>query len=253
MQFLKSAEARLRRLRDRWLSPWRYRGDAVHCPLCSGDFNRFLPAGTGPRARPDAVCPRCRSRERDRLAWLFLQARGERLLWRHMQFLHLAPEPRLGAWLQARIGEGYITADLVRRDVMVRLDLQCMQYPNETLDAIYCSHVLQDVPDDRRALAECHRVLRPGGWGIFNVPLYAAATREGAPPGRPRRPRDRRPAEHLREYGPDYRERLRAAGFAVEVLGPQDLEPDPQQRRRLGIAGERCGCVHFVRRPAAAA
>jgi SAM-dependent methyltransferase len=251
VQFLKSFEVRLRELRNHWVSARRYRGSAVHCPVCDGSFSQFLPAGTGARSRPGAVCPGCRSRERDRLAWLFLQARQDTLLYRHQQFLHIAPEPRLGAYLANIIGEGYITADLMRRDVMVRMDVQDMLYPNETLDAIYCSHVFQDVPDDRRAMAECFRVLRPGGWAILNVPLFAASTREAARAGKPRGRWDQRPDEHLREYGPDYADRLREAGFDVTVLAPADVEPDPARRERFGIAGERTGWIHFARRPLA--
>jgi len=249
VQFLKSAEKRLRSLRNRHISARRYRGDAVHCPCCGGDFSEFLPAGSGARARPGAVCPLCRSRERDRLTWLFLRDREADLLCRHMQFLHVAPEPRLSDYFFNHIGEGYITADLMRHDVMVRMDVQSMLYPNETLDAIYCSHVFQDVPDDRRAIAECFRVLRPGGWAILNVPLFAESTAEAERAGNVRAAWDSRPDEHVREYGHDYSERLAAAGFEVEVYCAADLEADATQRQRLGIDGPRTGYVHFVRKP----
>jgi predicted SAM-dependent methyltransferase len=223
-------------------------GDAVHCPVCGGSFRHFLPAGSGKRARPGAVCPGCRSRERDRLTWLFLREREESLFRRHMQFLHVAPEPRLSRYFFDLIGEGYITADLMRRDVMVRMDVQEMLYPNETMDAIYCSHVFQDVPDDRKAIAECFRVLRPGGWAVLNVPLFARQTAESERPDNVRATWDKRPDEHVREYGPDYAERLAEAGFVVEVYSAADLEPDAAARERLGIAGERTGYVHFVRK-----
>lgn len=250
MQFLKNLEVRVRRWRDRVISPMRYRGDAVHCPVCGQDFSCFLPAGTGKRARDGAVCPGCRSRERDRLTWLFLRDRQQSLLLRHMQFLHIAPEPRLSQFLRTAIGEGYITADLMRKDVMVRLDVQDMVYPNETMDALYCSHVLQDVPDDRKALAECFRVLRPGAWAILNVPIFVETTQSDDAPGNVRATWDKRPDEHVRSYGRDYHETLEAAGFEVEVYAPDDLEPDPAQRKRLGIDGPRTGWVHFVRKPA---
>lgn len=253
MQFFKSLEVQIRQWRNRVVSPIKHRGNAVRCPVCAHDFARFLPAGTGARVRDGAVCPLCRSRERDRLSWLFLRDRQDQLLTRHMQFLHVAPEPRLSDFFSAVIGEGYITADLMRKDVMVRLDVQDMVYPNETMDAIYCSHVLQDVPDDHRAIAECYRVLRPGAWAVMNVPLFAESTEEANTPGNIRPSWDKRPDEHVRNYGPDYTQRLEAAGFAVEVYSPEDLEPDPEQRRRFGIEGARTGFVHFVRKPDSAA
>lgn len=250
MQFLKAVEVRLRELRNRF-APMLHGGDTVHCPVCEGGFRHFLPAGSGKRARPGAVCPGCRSRERDRLTWLFLREREQALLHRHMQFLHVAPEPRLSRYLFGVIGEGYITADLMRRDVMVRMDVQDMLYPNETLDAIYCSHVFQDVPDDQKAIAECYRVLRPGGWAILNVPLFADLTLESERPDNVRAAWDTRPDEHVRSYGQDYRHRLEEAGFTVEVFAPGELVANEQERERLGIAGERTGYVHFVRKPAA--
>jgi SAM-dependent methyltransferase len=253
MQLLKSLEVRLRRWRDRAISPLLHRGDAVFCPVCNRSFDRFLPAGTGKRARAAAVCPGCRSRERDRLSWLFLLRRRDELLRRHMQFLHVAPEPRLGEFFFEAIGEGYITADLMRKDVMVRLDVQDMAYPNETMDAIYISHVLQDVPDDRRAIAECFRVLRPGAWAVMNVPIFEERTREADTPGNVRPAWDKRPDEHVRDYGHDYAGRLGEAGFDVEVFSAEDLEPDAERRQRLGIDGPRTGFVHFVRKPAGAA
>ncbi|EED33328.1 SAM-dependent methyltransferase [gamma proteobacterium NOR5-3] len=250
MQFFKSLEVQLRNWRNQIISPIKYRGDAVHCPVCDHSFSHFLPAGSGQRARPGAVCPLCRSRERDRLSWLFLEQRQGDLLQKHMQFLHVAPEPRLSEFFFNAIGEGYITADLMRKDVMVRLDVQDMLYPNETMDAIYCNHVFQDVPDDHKAIAECFRVLRPNGWAVLNVPLFAEATQEANTPGNVRASWDKRPDEHVRNYGPDYRDRLEAAGFIVEVFTPQDLEPDEQKRARFGVDGPRTGFVHFVRKPA---
>lgn len=249
MQFLKSVEVKLRELRNS-LAPLRYKGDAVYCPVCDHSFSQFLPAGTAERRRDNAVCPYCRSRERDRLTWLFVQSRPELFDYRKMQFLHVAPEPRLGHYFSEQAGEFYVTADLMRKDVMVRMDVMDMQYPDCSFDAIYCSHVFQDVPDDSVAIAECFRTLRPGGWAILNVPLHSDRTAENTTPDKPRGAGDQRPDEHVRRYGPDYADRLAAAGFIVETLAPADLEPDPAQRSRQGLDGDRVGFVHFVRKPA---
>jgi SAM-dependent methyltransferase len=249
VQFLKSVEVKIRALRNR-LSPLIYRGDAVFCPVCEHSFRKFLPAGSGERYRTGAVCPLCRSRERDRLTWLFLQSRPELFETPSMRFLHIAPEPRLGRFFQGVVGDGYISADLMRRDVMVKLDVMDMQYPNDHFDAIYCSHVFQDVPDDRKAIRECFRTLRPGGWAILNVPIHVAATVDNDTPGNVRAAWDSRPDEHVRSYGRDYDQRLAAAGFEVEILAPADLAPQAEERTRLGLDGDRVGYVHFVRKPA---
>lgn len=247
MQFLKPLEVRLRQWRNR-MAPWRYRGCAVHCPVCANDFSRFLPAGTGNRHRRNALCPLCRARERDRLSWLFLQ-RNPQLFGKAMRLLHVAPEPRLADFFRQRAGVGYSSADLMRKDVDLRLDVSALPFADACLDAIYCSHVLQDVPDDRAALAEFHRALRPGGWAILNVPLYADSTSENACPDNVRPRFDSRPDEHLRQYGHDYLQRLQNAGFTASVTRPDELEPDATQRARLGIDGARTGFVHSVFKP----
>ena len=85
---------------------------------------------------------------------------------------------------------------------------------------ITCFDVLEHVPDDRAALREIVRVLRPSGWAILQVPCSAssAATYED---DRVTDPVDRDRVfgqeDHVRIYGQDYPERLGAAGFRVEV------------------------------------
>jgi ubiquinone/menaquinone biosynthesis C-methylase UbiE len=51
------------------------------------------------------------------------------------------------------------------------MDVTNIQFPNESFDAIYCSHVLEHVPEDQKAMQELFRVLKPGGWALLQVPL----------------------------------------------------------------------------------
>ena len=171
----------------RWLVPpsWRrwvqivlrrpltllYRGDRVECPCCRGRFRKFMPAGTPPRA--NAACPRCGSRERHRLLYLFVQERA-RLLRGQIRLLHLAPEAALDTLLQRQQGIQYVTADLLDPKVMVRFDLCAIPFSDSTLDAFICSHVLEHVLDDRGAVRELKRVLRPGGWAKLRNVAAAA-------------------------------------------------------------------------------
>lgn len=238
MRFLKGVEVRLRRWRNR-AAPLLLAGSAMHCPVCARSFRRFRAAGRKPERRANAVCPFCASRERDRLAFLFLRdmAAGGPIL-------HIAPEvclaPRLRQLAQGR----YLSADLLRKDVDERFDVMAIPHPEGTFQGVYCSHVLQDVRDDLSALAELFRILRPGGWAIVNVPVKAVRTVDHQDaPLNPRTVADPRPAEHLRSYGPDFAERMAGAGFDVRVIEASELAgADEQTRLGLGVAAGSIYC-----------
>jgi predicted SAM-dependent methyltransferase len=250
MQIFKPAEVWLRKVRNR-IARVSHRGTAVTCPVCSESFKGYLPAGRGDKIRPNAICPGCRSRERDRLVMLFIRKFPEPLIQRQMTLLHIAPEPCLQTHFRSDIGAGYRSADLIRRDVDMQMDVQNLQLEDGSVDAVFCSHVLQDVPDDVKALKEIARILRPEGWAILNIPMLVERTHEHHTPKNERSGWDKRPPEHLRSYGPDYVDRLRGAGFIVTVSAADDLTDTAEERLRFGIDGDGTGVVHFVQKPPA--
>ena len=232
--------------RDR-LRAAAWRGTARHCPVCQGSFRSFLAAGTVPRA--DAACPGCGSLERHRLVWIYFERRTDLFDGRAKQVLHVAPEPCLERRLRQRLGAGYLTADLDPRRARVRLDVTDIPLPDASFDVIYASHVFEHVPDDRRAMRELHRVLRPGGFAVLIVPITVAATLEDPSLPPPERARRFGQADHVRRYGPDYVDRLREAGFRVEAISAADLVPEAADRVRLGVtaaAGEIHRCTRAL-------
>lgn len=105
-------------------------------------------------------------------------------------------------------------------------DVQRLTYADAAFDVVTHTEVLEHVPDDARAFAQLHRVLRPGGLMLFTVPLSGLAhTIERA------RLRDgqvqhllepvyhsdpQRPGSGIlafRDYGFDVIDRIEAAGF----------------------------------------
>ncbi len=125
---------------------------------------------------------------------------------------------------QKHLGAGYITADLYNPRAMVNMDITSIQFPDESFDVIYCCHVLEHVMDDRQAMKEFQRVLKRGGWAILLVPITAERTLEDPSVVSPEdRLRVFGQADHVRIYGPDYADRLREAGFEVEVTSINDL------------------------------
>ena len=77
--------------------------------------------------------------------------------------LGVAPQPELSRLIQKADYINYLSADLFAPNALVKMDITDIRYPDNTFDVIYCSHVLEHVQDDRKAMAEFYRVLKPGG------------------------------------------------------------------------------------------
>jgi SAM-dependent methyltransferase len=197
-----------------------YRGNGRWCPVCEKASRKFRHI----RHREDAECYFCKSKERHRFVWLYFGKMTNLFDETPKRMLHVAPEPCIDYRLRNRLGQNYITADLLDPRAMVRMDITNIQYPDEYFDVIYCSHVLEHVQDDKRAMKEFYRVLKQGGWAIMLVPISADKTFEDPSVVDPsERLRVFGQEDHVRRYGPDYIERLREAGFNVRVDRVSDL------------------------------
>jgi predicted SAM-dependent methyltransferase len=188
-----------------------------------------LPVGPN---RPSARCPNCGARDRQRYLWLYLE-RKTNLLVDDLRVLHFAPERIFEKWLASQPNLDYVSADLERPRAMVKADITDLPFPDDSFDVILCSHVLEHVVEDRAAMRELYRVLRPGGWALVLVPIDfgRSETFEDAAVVAPaERERLFGQADHVRVYGRDFRARLEEAGFTVRV---------DDYRRELGEASAR--------------
>lgn len=210
----------------------RYRGEGVVCPCCGGSFRAFMPRGS----RTNATCPRCSSHERHRLIALYLQ-RETRFLTDPVRILHFAPERSLERVLRANPQASYLSGDLDGSRAMRAIDVTNIQTPDHAFDLILCSHVLEHVPDDRKAMRELHRVLAPGGMAVLLVPIdRSRPTTDEDPTITDPAERIRRfgQHDHVRQYGMDYYDRLREAGFEVHSIAYAEAI-DPAMRARYGL------------------
>ena len=130
--------------------------------------------------------------------------------------LHVAPETFFQEFFRTRFGQ-YETADLVRTDVDHQVDLIALPFANESYDFIFASHVLEHILDDRKALTEIWRVLKPGGIAILPVPLVSEYTIEYPEPN----PDE---AGHVRAPGyTDYFDRYREIFGHVELISSSEM------------------------------
>ncbi|KZE97127.1 Spore coat polysaccharide biosynthesis protein SpsA [Geobacillus stearothermophilus] len=203
--------------------------DKYCCNYCNKRFERFEPW-------PDiydfpnyifenynkytAICPSCGSMDRERLYKLYIE-RETNLQHSHSKVLHVAPESQLRKWLQSFANITYVCGDLYPSDdLMEKIDITDIKnYSDESFDVIICSHVLEHIPDDLRAMSELYRVLKKGGWGIIQVPI-ALNLKETFEDPSITTPEERLrvfgQADHVRIYAKDYVDRLKSVGFKVK-------------------------------------
>lgn len=180
----------------------------------------------------------CGSVERHRLTWQYIKKMTDLFDGDSIRMLHVAPETFFEVPLRAKLGDGYLTADLFNPRAMVKMDITDIQYPDESFDVIYCSHVLEHVPDDLRAMREFLRVLKPHGWAILLVPITADKTFEDPSITDPsERLKLFGQKDHVRRYGPDYLDRLKKVGFHVTVTRASDFMRS-EEIIRMGIVDQ---------------
>lgn len=204
---------------ERRLPPLR-RGSVFVCPCCESR-ERFVSY----RGRPYAQCPGCGAKERDRLLVLILRDLLEHLGPRTV--LHASPEATIRPFLDGRVSS-YFAVDLTRGlssyagQLSAAADLTRLPFAENSFDLVLASHVLEHIPDDRAAIREVHRVLKPGGTAILPVPIvHGGATVEY---GEARADEEM----HVRAPGLDYFDRFEEGGFQVVARRSSDFSTSHQ-------------------------
>lgn len=174
--------------------------------------------GVGHPPRWDARCAQCGSRERHRLLWLWANRTGANQL-DGKRILHFAPEKALRKALAGN--PRYETADLHSHGMTHQVDITRLPMADASYDVVIANHVLEHIHDDRCAMRELFRVLRPGGVALLSVPINPTreATYEDPSITDPiQRQAHFNAPDHRRFYGLDFSHRLEEAGFAVEIF-----------------------------------
>jgi len=212
-----------------------YKGNKIEDPISGKKYRKILPYGRL-QSRANALAPHSLSLERHRLIWLYLKEKTD-FFTNQKRVLHIAPEYCFIKPFKGLKNLDYITADLISPWADVRFDVQAIPFPDSNFDVVICNHVLEHVDDDRKAMSELLRVLKPDGFGIFQVPLdYSIdVTLEDKSINTPElREKHYKQRDHLRLYGKDYAKRLREVGFDVtEDNYVQSLPSDLVERYAL--------------------
>ena len=218
---------------------WIYNGQTLEDPINGRTYRKMLPYGRV-RTRPNALAPHSLSLERHRALWVFLSEFTD-FFTASSRMLHMAPEYCFIKRFRSVSSLDYVTGDLDSPWADHHFDVHNIPFDDASFDIIMANHLMEHVDDDNAVLREFYRVLRPGGWGVLQVPIdwtnpNTEEDRSITDPAKLERLYWQR--DHLRLYGyEDYPNRLRSAGFAVEVIDMKE-ELGAARYERYALGGE---------------
>ncbi len=196
-----------------------YKGNHFTDPIDGRSYRKFLPYGYE-KQRQNVLSPGTLSLERHRLMWLYLQNETD-FFTEKLKVLHFAPEQSFYKRFRKMKNLDYTTCDLNSPIADVKADIQNLPFEDNSFDVIFCNHVLEHVEDDKKALSELYRVMKAGGWGIFQVPVRYQLEKTFEDPtitDKKERIEKFGQYDHVRVYGTDYYSTLESIGFKVEKV-----------------------------------
>ncbi|MFA6547319.1 MAG: methyltransferase domain-containing protein [Candidatus Magasanikbacteria bacterium] len=191
----------------------------VNCPCCGWKGKNFLSSGK----RHNVLCPNCGSFERHRLYYLYLKNTIPTDI--KIKILHFAPEKVITNLFKSYSNAEYLSVDINPKAAMMQADITNLPFNDNSFDIIFCSHVLEHIVDDNKALKELFRVLKPDGFAIIQVPIKdefnGKKINQTFEDSNITSPQDREKffgqSDHVRVCGRDYSDRFKTAGFKVEI------------------------------------
>ena len=198
-----------------------YKGNRFTDPIDGKSFRKFLPYGYD-KQRENALSPSTLSLERHRLMWLFLKDETHFFTSEKKQkVVHIAPEQCCLDIFRKQKNLNYTTSDLESPIADVKADICNLPFDDNSFDVVFCNHVLEHITNDIKAMQELYRVLKPGGFGIFQIPQDISRKttfEDNSITDKKERAKIFGQYDHVRIYGRDYFQKLRSIGFIVEEI-----------------------------------
>lgn len=233
----------------RVFAPLVYKGNKVECPVCGKSFRKFLSYGSDVAHRENVLCPYDLTLERHRAIWLYLKNKTDFFTKENLKVMHIAPEQCFHGKFKKQKNLDYTTGDLVSPIADLHFDLHDIPLEDNQYEVIFCNHVMEHVKDDLRCMQELLRIMKPGGWGIMQVPIDSSRT-ETYEDWSITSPEEREKhfwqKDHVRLYGLNYADRLREAGFEVDVV---DLSLDYSEGEFARFRIPKSEQLYVVRKP----
>ncbi|HMK25688.1 MAG TPA: class I SAM-dependent methyltransferase [Chitinophagaceae bacterium] len=189
-----------------------FRGNKYHCTVCEGSFDRFIQLKNG-----ELLCPRCGSLPRDRRLYELLKK--ENLL--QGKLLDFSPSRTLYRKFKKTPGVEYFSSDFAHEFMAdYQFDITAIKCEDNFFDLIICYHILEHITEDRKAMRELFRVLKPGGTMLLQSPFREGEIFEDPSIStEEERHKYFGQKDHVRIYSVEgMSKRLSQAGFRVEIL-----------------------------------
>lgn len=156
------------------------------CYICNTKFYKFTKWQNGSKNRSEYAkflqmvgsdidnfgCIYCGAHDRERHIFMYFDKLN---IWEKMKdasILHFAPEKKVSKKISSLNYKSYIKADLFPiSDDIEKIDATEIPLEDNSADFIIANHILEHIPDYKKALSEFYRVLKPEGMLICQTPF----------------------------------------------------------------------------------
>jgi SAM-dependent methyltransferase len=189
-----------------------YQGHQFKCPVCNSGLKNFILLTNG-----ETLCPKCGSLARNRRLWSILE---QAFLKGGNKILDFSPSRSLYRKLKSISSINYTSTDFAGEFIAdLRFDITQIDSPDNSFDVIICYHILEHIPNDKKAMKELWRVLKKGGTCLIQTPLKEGKIYEDwSITSEKERKIHFGQEDHVRVYSINgLMERLSDAGFQVDL------------------------------------
>ncbi|RYH75499.1 class I SAM-dependent methyltransferase [Flavobacteriaceae bacterium 144Ye] len=189
-----------------------YRGKQFQCNVCSNNLSTFVNYNDR-----DLICPFCGSLSRNRRLWHLLETNDAI----KGNVLHFSPSRNIYRKLKSNASVHYYSSDFENQFIAdYNFDITNISCEDQKFDTIICYHILEHIIDDKKAMSEIYRVLKPNGKAFIQTPFkegaiyedYSITTEEA-------RKEHFGQEDHVRVYSVNgLVKRLEDVGFKVDIL-----------------------------------
>jgi SAM-dependent methyltransferase len=189
------------------------------CNICGNknNFKNYKPCRSNHKIifRNKMYCEKCDSQERHRFIWEYIK-KNQQII-KNKQVVHCASEFCLFKPI-SKLTKTYNKIDKNPRPDQIQMDILNMTFESESIDTFICSHVLEHIKDDNKAIKEIARILKKDGTAILLVPINGREyTTEFSTP-------NKEDFDHYRNYGYiDFIDKLKLYFTSVKRILPQDI------------------------------